>query len=381
MDAKQRQALEEQLSAYLDGELTAEQRARVETFLAENEDARRLLDELQSNIAALQSLPRAKASDVFTEELRSRLERRALLGGDRGSEIRPPSLPSRFGRWVAAAAVVAMAMVGGYVTWSVSHQPEVGQRYALLDEQKNDRKEQRREGAFDGGATRDQAAASDRSDKGQSSGRHVTNNGYPPMAIAKKRDLGQIERAPTLAPKAAAPVAEAKRALKTVPLAAPVKSIPASDSVADAETVGGDKTPPADTMLARTAGRRGRITTSQPMVVGTFDEIRKPVSQPRRDDVAIVSREYVPLLPAHQPSLTDIWSSIISPPAGCTSQPAKPACRKPEATTTTPAPSTQPASKPAETGQGPTGQTEFARLMRRWAKAAASAPATQPSDK
>jgi len=122
MNADERRQLEEQLSAYLDGELTEPERARIEAFLAENAEARRLLEELAATVAGLKALPRARASEEFSQNLRARLERRALLAGGPSAQTVPPPLPSRFGRWITAAAVLALAFVGTFVTWSVSRQ-------------------------------------------------------------------------------------------------------------------------------------------------------------------------------------------------------------------------------------------------------------------
>ena len=80
MDEKKRQQLEGQLSAYLDNELSETERAEIEAFLAEYEEARELLAELRATIEIVKQLPRAKASDQMMDGLRARLERDALLG-------------------------------------------------------------------------------------------------------------------------------------------------------------------------------------------------------------------------------------------------------------------------------------------------------------
>jgi len=135
MDPETRRQLEEQLSAYLDGELTEPQRAVVEAFLAEDADARRLLDELKTTVEALKGLERAEASEQFSRNLRARLERRALLGNQRTGRTAPPPIPSRLGRWMAAAAVLALAFVGTFVTWTVTHQKNgpLPTKFALRD--------------------------------------------------------------------------------------------------------------------------------------------------------------------------------------------------------------------------------------------------------
>ena len=135
MDSESRRQLEAQLSAYLDGELTEAQRSAVEAFLAEDADARELLEELKTTITALQGLDRAETSAQFASNLRARLERRALLGDKGPGRSSPPPLLSRMGRWTAAAAVLALAFVGAYVTWSVSHPKDAPptQQFALRE--------------------------------------------------------------------------------------------------------------------------------------------------------------------------------------------------------------------------------------------------------
>ncbi|HEX5102642.1 MAG TPA: zf-HC2 domain-containing protein [Pirellulaceae bacterium] len=60
---------DELLSAYLDGELSAEERAAVKSRLAESEADRRLLEELQALRSELQSLPRAELTSEFTDRV------------------------------------------------------------------------------------------------------------------------------------------------------------------------------------------------------------------------------------------------------------------------------------------------------------------------
>ncbi|NLX23663.1 MAG: hypothetical protein GXY55_18575 [Phycisphaerae bacterium] len=124
MHAREREELEAQLSAYLDDELPAKERALVESWLEHDREAQALLEDLRAVRTGLQALPRTQGSAELIEQMRSRLERRALLGeeGPVGEVIRTPSLPGR--RWVAAAAVIALTFVAGYVTWSF-REPEL----------------------------------------------------------------------------------------------------------------------------------------------------------------------------------------------------------------------------------------------------------------
>ncbi|MGD0653738.1 MAG: zf-HC2 domain-containing protein [Thermoguttaceae bacterium] len=66
----------ELLSAYLDGELTADQRAQVEHLLATNPAAGKLLEELRSLSSALKSLPRQQLGEDLSENVLRIAQRR-----------------------------------------------------------------------------------------------------------------------------------------------------------------------------------------------------------------------------------------------------------------------------------------------------------------
>jgi hypothetical protein len=68
----------EMLSAYLDGELTADQRAQVEQLLERKPAARKLLEELRSLSATLKSLPRHKVGEDLSEIVLRTAELRML---------------------------------------------------------------------------------------------------------------------------------------------------------------------------------------------------------------------------------------------------------------------------------------------------------------
>jgi hypothetical protein len=110
--------LEDQLSAYLDGEVTDAERADVEAYLAANEQARRTLAELRRNAELLRALPRAKAPDGLLELISAQMERQELLGGESlpSSGVGPPV--RGVGRWLASAAVILMAASAGYLTFT-----------------------------------------------------------------------------------------------------------------------------------------------------------------------------------------------------------------------------------------------------------------------
>jgi negative regulator of sigma E activity len=73
----------ELLSAYLDGELSADEQARVDRLLAENPSARQFLDELRSLRSMLQSLPKQTLSIDLSEKV-------LKAAAERSSEQRRP---------------------------------------------------------------------------------------------------------------------------------------------------------------------------------------------------------------------------------------------------------------------------------------------------
>jgi len=113
--------IREQLSAYLDGELNEADRRRVEQALAGDETLSAELETLRATRDLVHSLPRAEAPEGFVDRVLAQAERRRLVGGPE-TAARPD--PWRAVRWVAAAAVVLIAVgVGTIVTidlWSHS---------------------------------------------------------------------------------------------------------------------------------------------------------------------------------------------------------------------------------------------------------------------
>jgi len=110
--------LEEHMSAYLDGEVTDAERAEVEAYLAASEEGRRLFADLTRNAEWLRSLPRAKAPDGLPELVASELERRELLGEESTPEFARRPAGRRLGRWLASAAVIALAASAGILTFT-----------------------------------------------------------------------------------------------------------------------------------------------------------------------------------------------------------------------------------------------------------------------
>ncbi|UCD29432.1 MAG: zf-HC2 domain-containing protein [Planctomycetota bacterium] len=139
MNPKRRQELQEQLSAYLDGELAPEERQEVEAFLAEDAQGRALLDELQATVNMVQSMSRAKASADLMEDIRAKMERRALLDEVEPTESSMPRSYRFSGRLMAAAAVIVFSFVAAYIMRSITDrdtQPDsMRDQYVLQDEE------------------------------------------------------------------------------------------------------------------------------------------------------------------------------------------------------------------------------------------------------
>ncbi|MEN6457896.1 MAG: zf-HC2 domain-containing protein [Thermoguttaceae bacterium] len=108
---------DELLSAYLDGELTAAERARVERLLATDPAARQTLDDLRAVSAAMQSLPREKVGEDLTQPVLQAAERRMLAEG-RPDEPAVPLARELFQRflsrrtlaWLSVTAVMVIAI-------------------------------------------------------------------------------------------------------------------------------------------------------------------------------------------------------------------------------------------------------------------------------
>ena len=83
----------ELFSAYLDGELTADEQVRVEQILATSPEARQLVEELRALGSTLQGLPQKKLDEDLSARVLQVAERRMLLPDDAGATSRPPGVP------------------------------------------------------------------------------------------------------------------------------------------------------------------------------------------------------------------------------------------------------------------------------------------------
>jgi hypothetical protein len=106
----------EQLSAYIDGELSESARAEVEGWLAGDADARRLLDELRHAARLVGGLRRAAAPKGLSAEVMARREREALLGAPDVSESATRRVPI-WQRGLAIAASLALIVTASWLMW------------------------------------------------------------------------------------------------------------------------------------------------------------------------------------------------------------------------------------------------------------------------
>ena len=116
MAPDERNAIEEQLSAYLDGQLSEEDRAALERQLVENPAMRRTMRELESTVQLVQGLPIEPSPAGLREDTLGMLERDMLFAPVGREHAAITERPRLAGRWLATAAVVAMASTAGFFT-------------------------------------------------------------------------------------------------------------------------------------------------------------------------------------------------------------------------------------------------------------------------
>ena len=80
---------EELVSAYIDGEVTADEQALVERALAESAECREMFEELQGLRTGLQALPRFELPKDFHQRVLRQAERAALLPGADAEPVSP----------------------------------------------------------------------------------------------------------------------------------------------------------------------------------------------------------------------------------------------------------------------------------------------------
>ncbi|MFW6066130.1 MAG: anti-sigma factor family protein, partial [Planctomycetota bacterium] len=105
--------IREQLSAYLDGELSDEEARCVEAALKSDSELQAELDELRRVREMVGSLSSSQAPEGFVERVMARAERERLMAGDDSQSHRGG--PLRWARLLATAAVLLVAAGAGLV--------------------------------------------------------------------------------------------------------------------------------------------------------------------------------------------------------------------------------------------------------------------------
>ena len=127
---KKNEHISEQLSAYLDGQLDDAQKQAVEAALAHDEALARELEALRATQRLLRSLPQSKAPEDFVAGVLAQAERLHLTG------MQAPAASRSAGslRWLATAAVLALAACIGVVTFlALSNDGQSTDRLTLSD--------------------------------------------------------------------------------------------------------------------------------------------------------------------------------------------------------------------------------------------------------
>ncbi len=106
-------AVQEELVAYLDGELDAAARARVEERLTEDEDYRQMLARLERAWHFLDALPRTEADVKFTQ---STVEMVAVAAREELQEADQASVRRKWFAWGAGLVALCVAAFFGYRT-------------------------------------------------------------------------------------------------------------------------------------------------------------------------------------------------------------------------------------------------------------------------
>lgn len=105
-------SLEEQLVAYLDGELSSEETARIEKLLADDPDARAILVRLERTWAMLDQLERSSADEKFT---RTTLEMIAVAAEEDLAQWQASAPRRRVRRWMLGGGGLLAAALAGFL--------------------------------------------------------------------------------------------------------------------------------------------------------------------------------------------------------------------------------------------------------------------------
>jgi hypothetical protein len=110
------------LAAYVDGELSANQREQADRLLRQSAEARRLLGQLQRDSGELRALRRRKLPQDFSQQVLRAIAEKKLKPGSR------PPVPRPFPLWLGvgiAAAVLLAVTAASYLYFSSGNRPPI----------------------------------------------------------------------------------------------------------------------------------------------------------------------------------------------------------------------------------------------------------------
>jgi len=121
-----RATFHEQLSAYMDGELSESDARRLEQAIQDDAELAKELGQLRATRELVRNLPRRRAPEDFAAGVLERAARQRLLGS---ASVQMQSRPLQWGRYLAAAAVLLIAAgIGAVIVatlWSPSFEDRI----------------------------------------------------------------------------------------------------------------------------------------------------------------------------------------------------------------------------------------------------------------
>src|SRR5947209_391320 len=108
---------DERISAYLDGELSADEQVGFEERLAESAELRQLVEELRALRGSLDLLPRHRLEADFPDHVLRRAEREMLIAGDGASGASGSGPSEGVGHFARVAEQAAYAARGEFQNW------------------------------------------------------------------------------------------------------------------------------------------------------------------------------------------------------------------------------------------------------------------------
>lgn len=194
---------EELIGAYLDGELSSEEKARTEQLLAESAENRQMLEELRALRANLQALPRHTLPADFSQRVIQRAEREMLLGSPvtaatratvAGSEMSAPATVPFGNRWVRPLVYAGFAVAAALLIAVVI--PQNGEEGTNLAVRETD------DGAIETPAIPTEEQIATTSDR-QAGSESIAKNAPAPVMAPTERSVPAIREGTLAAPKSA----------------------------------------------------------------------------------------------------------------------------------------------------------------------------------